>query len=65
MIRLIRREVIINTKTERTFRGVLWSRWFGVYVLKQAQMLGKGSAIDIDGEVVILKQDIDFIQVVR
>lgn len=63
-MRLIRREVIINTKSDKAFRGVLWSRWFGVYVLKQAQLLAKGSVVDIDGEVVILKQDIDFIQVV-
>jgi hypothetical protein len=63
-MRLFRRTVIINTKSDKAFRGVLWSRWFGVWVLKNAQLLQKGQAIDIDGEVVILKQDIDFIQVV-
>jgi len=64
-MRLIRREVIINTKSDRSFRGILWSRWFGVFVLKNAQMLGKGTAIDMDGEVAILKSEIEFIQVVK
>jgi len=64
-MRLIRREVIINTKSDRSFRGILWSRWFGVFVLKNAQMLGKGTAIQMDGEVAILKSEIEFIQVVK
>ena len=64
-MRLVRREVIINTKSDRSFRGILWSRWFGVFVLKNAQMLGKGTAIKMDGEVAILKSEIDFIQVVK
>jgi hypothetical protein len=64
-MRLIRREVIINTKSDRSFRGVLWSRWFGVYILKNAQLLKSGSVIDIDGEVAILSSEIEFIQVVR
>jgi len=64
-MRLIRREVIINTKSDRSFRGILWSRWFGVFVLKNAQMLGKGTAIQMDGEVAIMKDNVDFVQVVK
>jgi len=64
-MRLVRREVIINTKSDRSFRGILWSRWFGVFVLKNAQMLGKGTAIQMDGEVAIMKDNVDFVQVVK
>jgi hypothetical protein len=44
--------------------GILWSRWFGVWVLKGAILLkDSGEKISLDGEVVVLKRDIDFVQV--
>ncbi len=64
-MRLIRREVIINTKSDRSFRGILWSRLFGVFVLKNAQLLKSGSVIDVDGEVAIMQDNVDFVQVVK
>jgi hypothetical protein len=64
MRRLVRRRVVINTKTERAFIGVLWSRLFGIWVLKDAKMLKEsGQQVPLDGEVVVLKRDIDFVQV--
>jgi len=57
--------VIVNTKTDRTFRGVLWQKRRGYLVLRSAEMLrGKGETVPMDGEVVIPAENVDFIQVV-
>lgn len=59
------RQVIVNTKTERTFRGVLWRRRRGFLVLRNAELLqGRGEVMPMDGEVVIPAENVDFIQVV-
>jgi small nuclear ribonucleoprotein (snRNP)-like protein len=59
------REVIVNTKTDKSFRGVLWSRRRGYIVLRNASMLQpRGDAIKMDGEVMIESANVDFIQVV-
>jgi len=57
--------VIVNTKTDRAFRGVLWQKRRGYLVLRNAEMLrGKGETVPMDGEVVIPAENVDFIQVV-
>jgi len=57
--------VIVNTKSDRAFRGVLWRRRRGYLVLRNAEMLrGKGETVPMDGEVVIPAENVDFIQVV-
>jgi len=59
------RQVIVNTKSDRTFRGVLWRRRWGYLVLRNAEMLKtRGEAVVMDGEVVIAASNVDFIQVV-
>lgn len=59
------RTVIVNTKTERAFRGVLWRRRRGYLVLRNAELLKpRGETAPLDGEVVIPAANIDFIQVV-
>lgn len=59
------REVIVNTKSDRTFRGVLWRRRWGYLVLRNAEMLkGRGEAVAMDGELVIDASNVDFIQVI-
>ena len=59
------REVIVNTKTDKSFRGVLWSRRRGYIVLRNVSMLQpRGDAIKMDGEVMIESANVDFIQVV-
>lgn len=65
--RLIRREVIITKKSDgRSIMGILWSRWFGVWTLKQAKVEGEdGNLVPADGEVVVMKENIDFVQVLR
>jgi len=58
-------QIIVNTKTDRAFRGVLWWKRRGYLVLRNAEMLrGKGEVVPMDGEVVIPAGNVDFIQVV-
>ena len=65
MRRLIRREVIITKKSDgRSIMGILWSRWFGVWTLKRAKVeADDGNLVPADGEVVVMKENIDFVQV--
>jgi small nuclear ribonucleoprotein (snRNP)-like protein len=58
-------QIIVNTRSDRTFRGVLWRKRRGYLVLRNAEMLrGKGETVPMDGEVVIPAANVDFIQVV-
>lgn len=58
------RRVVVNTKTDRAFRGVLWRRRGGYLVLRNAEMLrAKGETTPIDGEVMIEAENVDFVQV--
>jgi len=58
------RRVIVNTKTDKAFRGVLWRKTHGIMVLRNAELLREnGTGLKVDGEVVIEVRDIDFIQV--
>lgn len=59
------RRVIVNTTTERAFRGVLWRKRRGYLVLRNAEMLkAGGDAVQMDGEVVVPADKVEFIQVV-
>jgi len=58
------RRVLVNTKTEKAFRGVLWRRRNGYLVLRSAQLLkARGEVVPMDGEVLIDAANIDFVQV--
>lgn len=60
-----KRVVIVNTRTDRAFRGVLWRRRWGYVVLRNAELLkGRGETVPVDGEVVIERGNVDFIQVI-
>ena len=60
-----RRMVVVNTKTERAFRGVLWRARGRYLVLRNAEMLGpQRESTPVDGEVVIERANIDFVQVI-
>lgn len=63
--RLWRRMVVVTKKSDqRSIVGVLWSRWFGVWVLKSAKVENEqGNLVPADGEVVVLKENIDYVQV--
>lgn len=59
------RQVIVNTRSDKAFRGVLWKRTGGYLVLRNVQLLKpRGDVTEIDGEVMILAANVDFVQVV-
>lgn len=56
--------VIVNTKSKGAFRGVLWSQRNGFLVLRNAEISrGRGEWAPLDGEVVIDRANVDFLQV--
>lgn len=61
----IKKQVIVNTKTDKAFRGVLWQRTRGYLVLRNVSLLrAREAPVAVDGEVVIDAPNVDFIQVV-
>jgi len=63
----IKREVIVNTiaNPNRAFRGVLWRTHGDYLVLRNASLLQKGEQpLSLDGEIVIYRGNVDFLQVV-
>jgi hypothetical protein len=58
------RKVVVHTKTDHSFRCVLWRRTGPFLVLRQVEsLLAGGTVKPIDGELVIEERDVDFIQV--
>ena len=58
------RRVIVNTKSDRAFRGVLWRKARGYLVLRDAEILkAKGETTPMDGELVVPAENVDFLQV--
>lgn len=61
-----RESVIVNLKSGRSFRGVLWQRTAGFLVLKSAVMLRPREApLPIDGATLVPFGDVEFMQVVQ
>lgn len=65
----ILKTALINLKSGTVFRGVIWRRRGPFYVLRDAVILSdRGTKVDggskVDGEVLVTRDDIDFIQVV-
>jgi len=57
-------QVIVNTKTDRAFRGVLWRKRRGYLVLRNAELLKAGrETVLMDGEVIVPAENVDFMQV--
>jgi len=60
----ILRQVIVNTKTDRAFRGMLWRKRWRYLVLKDAELVKPGGeTVRMDGELVIEAANVDFMQV--
>lgn len=63
-----RRRVVVSLKmtngSERSIAGVLWSKGGTQLVLKDSRLLEPGrEPLKIDGEVVIEKSNVDFVQI--
>jgi len=60
------RQVIVNTRGDEAFRGLLWQRRGEYLVLRQASLLmGRGEKRTMDGEVAIPAANVAFIQVLN
>ncbi len=60
----LRRRVLVNLKTDKAFRGVLFAKRGSILVLKDAALFEAGRPpVPMDGDVVIDRANVDFIQV--
>lgn len=60
---LVARRAIVNLKTDKAFRGILWSENRDLLVLRDTVLLEHGQETLVDGEVAVERSNIDFIQV--
>lgn len=59
----VRKTVIVNLES-RVFKGVLWAKRGPLLVLRNAEMLVPGGqAVPMDGEVVIERAQVEYLQV--
>jgi hypothetical protein len=59
----IRKRVVVNLQ-DRAFAGVLWAKRGALLVLKDAVLMQHGAAdTPMDGEVIVERSKVDFIQV--
>lgn len=60
----LRRRVLVNLKTDKALGGVLFAKHGPIVVLKNAELHEAGRpAVKLDGDVVIERGNIDFVQV--
>lgn len=60
------RTVVVNMKSGTVFRGLIWRHAGAYLILREAAMLAdrdNRAAHLVDGEVAVLRADVDFIQV--
>ena len=63
-LRLLRRKVIVTLKNNRSVMGVLWARAFGVWTLQKASVESEtGKMVPVDGEFIVLRENIQYVQV--
>lgn len=61
---LTRKKVVVNLRTSRAFVGILWARRGPLLVLRNVTMHEPGAApAPVDGEVVVERDQVEFIQV--
>jgi len=59
-----KRSVIVNLKTGKSFRGILWATRVRFIVLRKAEFLKtRSEAVPVDHELVFYRENIEFIQV--
>lgn len=57
------RPVLVNTKNGDAFKGTLWKTRGSILVLRAAVLMQRNVETPIDGEVVIFRDNVSFIQV--
>jgi len=59
----VRRRVLVNLASGRTFGGVLWCETGDWLVVRDAEMMEPGrEAVSVDGEVVLDRRQVEFVQ---
>lgn len=61
--RLVRRAVVVNLDNGDAFRGILFEQRGPLLVLRNAEVVIPGGARPVDGEVVVERARVTFIQV--
>jgi len=62
----VRGRVIVNLKGQgHSLRGVLWNVADRYLILRQAELLAAGDSKPIDGEVLVERDEVEFVQVLK
>lgn len=61
---LVATTAIVNMRTDKAFRGVIWDTNRQLLTLRNVVLLEHGRETPVDGEVVIDTANVDFIQIV-
>jgi hypothetical protein len=66
VIRLRRRQIIINTKDGNTFKGILWTKGSRLIEMRQSEMLSpQGQALPVDGALIVERANVSYYQVLN
>jgi hypothetical protein len=60
----VRRRALVNLTTGKAFRGVLWAKRGPLLILRDAVLIENGQQVPLDGEVVIERPQVEFIQLI-
>lgn len=63
MRKLIRKQVVVTLDTGDAFTGILWAKRREVLVLRSAAQVVPGGTVAADGEVVVPRHRVAYIQV--
>lgn len=58
----LRKAVLVELKSGQTFRGVLFDADRDCFILRNAQVIDGQQSVPVDGEVLILRPDVAFVQ---
>lgn len=61
--RLVRSRVVVHTRDNRSLRGVLAASYRDCLRLVHAEYLEEAKPAELDGDVVVLRENISFVQV--
>ena len=59
---LLADRVIVTTKSGKSFGGVVWEEMHDLLVLRDARVLDRNGEVEIDGDLILDRAQIEFIQ---
>jgi hypothetical protein len=57
-----RHTVIVNTKDDKSFKGIYWGGRGRIVLLREVSMIENGQPVAVDGEVAIERSNVSFYQ---